>query len=351
MQNVFFEHSNFEHLNRFFSDNESKYSTVFILTDSNVYKHCISQLLQNVPHLNGVEIIELDPGEGQKNIEIAHQLWVTLLEMEADKNSLFLNFGGGVISDLGGFIAGTYKRGIDYINVPTTLLAAVDAALGGKTGLDLAGVKNQIGLINNAKGVFVAPHLFETLPALEFESGLAECVKHMLISNETIWNGFLESENAKDFVIVNLEVLAKVKLDIVARDPFEKNERQFLNYGHTIGHAVEALFYAQNKSITHGVAVVWGMIVENLISCQLGMLSHSNCETINAKLADVFDLPNVSLDSIDSIVEFTRHDKKNEDGEIRCCLLKEIGAPVSKVGVAEVEVKKALEEAISRFNS
>lgn len=226
-----------------FSDfiRRKEFSKIFILTDENTKKHCLPILLKGVKVLSKAKLIEIPSGEKHKNIETTQKIWLTLLENNADRKCLLINLGGGVIGDLGGWAAATYKRGINFIQIPTTLLAQVDASIGGKLGIDVWEFKNLIGAFQNPKAVFIFPNLLKALPEKELKNGFAEMIKHGIIADEKYLNRILKTNVDKktDWEKLILPSL-KIKKKIVEKDPEEKNIRKVLNFGHTIGHAVES---------------------------------------------------------------------------------------------------------------
>ncbi len=341
---LYFDDENFRELNSFLAKNKERYSQVVILTDTNVNETWIPQIIKSCEALSEVEIIELEPGEEQKNIDVVSQIWATLLDLNADKNTLILNVGGGVITDIGGFIAACYKRGIAYVNMPTTLLAAVDAAIGGKTGIDFNGIKNQIGSFYHSNGVIINPSFFDTLPEREFMSGFAEAIKHVLIARADLWPELKKSSNPKDFVAKYLKDLVEVKTNIVAIDPLEKNERQYLNYGHTLGHALESYCIDHNIEVTHGLAVAWGCVLENDIATHKGMLSKEDNLEIREYLTKVYQFPEVNASAIPDLLEICKHDKKNENGEIRFAFLRSPGSISSKQPASIDEITLVLRD-------
>lgn len=236
---------------------QKDYSRKFILVDENTISHCLPVLMMNVPSLARAEVIEIESGEKNKNIDIAIRLWEVLTELQADRRSVLLNLGGGVIGDIGGFVASTFKRGIDFLNVPTSLLAQVDASVGGKVGIDLNGLKNQIGVFKNPASVYIYPDFLKTLPKREVLAGFAEMLKHGLVLDE---GHFYELKAFDLSRIDHLEALimrsVHLKNEIVLDDPKEKNQRKLLNFGHTIGHALET-YALENMtfSLPHGEAV------------------------------------------------------------------------------------------------
>jgi len=240
----------------------STYSKVAILVDENTKRDCLHKL----PKIENAIIIEIKSGEEYKNISTCNFIWEQLTINNFDRNSLLINLGGGVIGDMGGFCAATYKRGLDFIHIPTTLLAMVDASVGGKLGIDFKGFKNQIGLFNNPKAVLISPEFLETLAESELKSGFSEVVKHALISDNSLWvklkNTPFTDFDWGDIIDTNVQIKNK----IVLADPFEKGERKKLNFGHTFGHAIESYYLEKGTPISHGEAVFMGMILETEIS-------------------------------------------------------------------------------------
>jgi 3-dehydroquinate synthase len=306
---------------------QNKFSSLFILVDENSLKNCLPVLVANVPKLLEAEVIELESGEKNKNIEVCTQVWTALGELGADRGSLLVNLGGGVITDLGGFVASTFKRGIAFINIPTTLLAQVDASVGGKTGVDLGALKNEVGVFSEPRALFIWPDFLKTLPKRELISGLAEILKHGLVADVGYWNScistdLLDTDELTDIIAHSI----KLKSTIVANDPDEKGERKKLNFGHTIGHALEGLVLErEEQTMLHGEAVAAGMICESWISVQETKLAEEQHEEIVRNIRRYFPLR--SLNPVDDhrLIELMRHDKKNEKGDIRMVLLKSIG--------------------------
>ena len=293
----------------------SIYSQVAILVDENTKRDCLSKL----PQIENALIIEIKSGEQYKNISTCSFIWEQLTINNFDRNSLLINLGGGVIGDMGGFCAATYKRGLEFIHIPTTLLAMVDASVGGKLGIDFKGFKNQIGLFNNPKAVLISSVFLETLAESELKSGFAEVVKHALISDNSLWlklkNTPFTDLDWED--IINTSV--QIKNKIVLADPFEKGERKKLNFGHTFGHAIESYYLEKGTPISHGEAVFMGMILETKISD----LSESDKNEIKNYVLNNFALPYTPKKS--SLHKFLINDKKNQNGKINFTLLNGIG--------------------------
>ncbi|MEN9782152.1 MAG: 3-dehydroquinate synthase, partial [Pseudomonadota bacterium] len=265
--------------------NFAKYSKILILIDRKVYELWWSDVKTYLP--SDAVIIQVEDGEVNKNITNATQIWNQMIEKGFDRKSIIINFGGGMVSDLGGFVASTYMRGIDFINIPTTLLSAVDASIGGKVAVNLNNTKNIIGCFANPILVLVDIKFFSTLPNREFQSGMAEIVKHALICNENYANQIIEFANKKCNIIDVIFESLKIKKHIVELDFKEKAERKLLNFGHTIGHAFESVAMQIDKSLLHGEAVAIGMIIESKIALKLGVINESDANKIQSFIINV----------------------------------------------------------------
>lgn len=302
-------------------------SKIFILVDENILEHCVTELITQNEILHKAEILEIDSGEENKTLDVCYQLWKTLAEYKADRNALLINLGGGVITDMGGFIASTYKRGIDFINIPTTLLSQIDASVGGKTGVDFEGLKNIVGVFNEAKGVFIYPDFLKTLDKRQMLSGYAEALKHSLIKDASYWkelkNGMLsDSKNWTDLITRSITI----KNDIVLNDPLEKGGRKLLNFGHTIGHAIESFSLENDKTpLCHGEAIAIGIICESYVSNIANKLSASDLENITTTINSFYKPYEIDESNYHSYIELMKNDKKNESDKINFTLLSEIG--------------------------
>lgn len=324
---------------------QNKYSSLFILVDENSLKHCLPVLVANVPKLLEAEVIELESGEQNKNLEVCTQVWKALGELGADRGSLLVNLGGGVITDLGGFVASAFKRGIAFINIPTTLLAQVDASVGGKTGVDLGALKNEVGVFAEPQQLFVWPTFLKTLPKRELTSGLAEILKHGLVSDAEYWDRCISTDllDADELAEI-IEHSIRIKSAIVAADPNETGERKKLNFGHTIGHAVEGLVLErEEKTLLHGEAVALGLICESWISVQESKLPEAQHADIVRNICRYFPLQSLNPMDDHRLIELMRHDKKNEKGDIRMVLLKSIGVCSIGKSVAPDRIIAALD--------
>jgi 3-dehydroquinate synthase len=323
---VIFNQDGYEALNKQISENN--YSKIFIIVDSTTNDVCLPKLLTNIATELTIEIIEFESGEINKNIETCIQIWNVLTELGADRKSLILNLGGGVVTDLGGFVASTFKRGIDFINIPTTLLSMVDASVGGKTGVDLDHLKNQIGVFNTPKIVVIDTTYLETLSRIEMRSGLAEILKHGLIFDKAYWKQFLDLSKIDyaDFDQIIYDSI-KIKNEIVLQDPDEKGIRKALNFGHTLGHAIESYFLENEnkKTLLHGEAIAIGMQLESYISLQKNLISTEEYIEIKTTINSIYEPIVFEESDMNPILELLIHDKKNECGAIKFVLLDGIG--------------------------
>ena len=327
----------FDEIQKILTEEVSKHSATFILCDNNTNEQCVRFLLETIPALNEVPIIEIPEGEESKSLEIVAQLYEELIHHNADRQSLLLNVGGGVISDIGGFVASTYKRGIDFINIPTTVMAQVDAAMGGKCGIDLMDVKNAVGLFSWPKSVLVFTGFLDTLPEKELKSGFAEMLKHALIADADYWEALSHvNPNEASHIAVFVKRSNEIKSEITNEDPNERSVRKKLNYGHTIGHAIESFFLKKADPITHGNAVGWGIILENRIAIKLGMLKTSLAQTIENRILDIFGpLPSFNKEELEQIFQFMLNDKKNKNGVFHFSFITDIGQCSFQVEVSD----------------
>ena len=324
---IYFGEDEYQSLNKFIEENN--YSNIFILTDTHTNDYCLPKFLPFLATEKAIEIIEIEPGESEKNIDTCVELWKTLTELGGDRKSLLINVGGGVITDIGGFVASTFKRGIDFIHIPTTLLAMVDASVGGKNGVDLGNLKNQIGVINVPKMIIIDTFYLNTLPENEFRSGVAEMMKHGLIYNYNYWTHFskLSKQPQFDYLSQLIHRSIEIKNEIVMQDPTENGIRKALNFGHTLGHAIESYFLEnQNKkTLLHGEAIAVGMILESYISWQKNLLSEAEYLEIKKGINAVFETIIFEENDLQPILDLLIHDKKNEYGKIQFALLDGIG--------------------------
>ena len=323
---IYFNESAYEQLTIFLK--ESHYSNLFIIVDSHTTEECLPVFLPYLATELTIEIIEFEAGEINKNIETCIEIWNALTELGADRKSLVINLGGGVVTDLGGFVASTFKRGVDFIHIPTTLLAMVDASVGGKNGVDLGNLKNQIGVINVPKMVLIDTDYLGTLPQSEMRSGLAEMLKHGLIHDKEYWEQFLDLTKLDftDFDTLIHRSIA-IKNDIVMQDPTEKNIRKALNFGHTLGHAIESYFLESKdkNTLLHGEAIAVGMVLESYISWQKKLIIEQEYKQIKNTIKNIYDTIAFADSDIRPILDLLIHDKKNEYGTIQFALIEGIG--------------------------
>ena len=315
----------------------SNASQVFILTDENVAAFWLPKVAHWLRCNAAVDIV-IKAGEQHKNLQTIQRIWKILMKHHADRNALLVNLGGGTITDLGGFAASTYKRGIKFINVPTTLLAMVDAAIGGKTGVDFGGAKNPIGTFANAKEVIIDPVFLETLPRRELLSGLAEMLKYGFIADANLLN--INLENYHQFIVR----CGEIKREIVAQDPYESGLRKILNFGHTIGHAIESHCLTTVHPLLHGEAVALGMAAALWLSVKQCGLDEKVLQDYDKQLPMLLSEAETNLIEADkdSILAYLALDKKNEGEKPQFVLLKEVGEPVRDMEVESELVKKAL---------
>lgn len=317
--NIRFKDDGYYSLENLVSD--KSYSKLFVIVDENSKKHCLSKLNNKVPLK--LKKIEIKSGEINKNINTCFEVWNLLTKLEADRRSLIINLGGGVITDMGGFIASTFKRGIDFVNIPTTLLSMVDASVGSKTGINFNLIKNQIGLFSDPKLVIIDADFLITLPKREIASGYAEIYKHSIISNEN-FEELTKNENLiySDDLIKNS---IKLKNEVVKKDKHENNIRKSLNFGHTIGHAIESVFLAKKNKLLHGEAIAIGMICESFISSKTSSFEIKKSDEIKKHLKNIFQEISFSQDDIKNILNLIKFDKKNELNKPKFALISQIG--------------------------
>lgn len=343
---VFIGEQVFAELGRMLSYGPFKHSRIFILADEHSLQYCYPLLAERVKRVREAEIIEIESGEHNKNMDVCRNIWETLSELGADRHSLLINIGGGVIGDMGGFAAATFKRGISFIHVPTTLLSQVDASVGGKLGVDLNNLKNEIGVFGDPAAVFIYPGFLKTLTGRQLLSGFAEVVKHALIADVKYWN-YLRTLKIQELDTVAWQKIilrsVEIKKNIVKKDPKEKGIRKALNFGHTIGHAIETYSLEGGEiQLFHGEAVAIGIVCELYLSSLKSKLDKSLLSEISSFILHTFRSATLQRFDDTRLVELMRHDKKNKNGKISFTLLSGIGkVQVDKTCSIE-EIKKAL---------
>ena len=330
----------------FLNDNYST-SRIVIMVDENTHDYCLEYLLTSFDQLAEAEVMLLPVGEENKVLEVCFQVWEALTEYGVGRNDLIINLGGGVVTDMGGFIAAVYKRGVDFIQIPTTLLGMVDASIGGKTAIDLGIYKNQLGVFKLPLRIYADQGFLETLPDQEILNGFAEMLKHALISSVDMWcdlkaiKSLDEMKDAKR--IANSQA---VKCQAVLDDPLDNGQRRNLNFGHTVGHALEG-FYLDSLVLSHGHCVALGMVVESQISFAKGFLSQNELLEISTTVCRWFDIPALDEESFDSLILLMQNDKKNSTNKILGCALKGIGNCTWNVEYSTDEIKNGLKYLLS----
>lgn len=338
---IFIEKDSFENLKEYLAS-KAKGKSLFVLTDSNIEQSCLPLVQPLLETCGPVKKLVIPPGEQAKNMDTVMECCKFLSSHQANRDTLLICLGGGVITDLGGFTASIYKRGIDTILLPTTLLAQIDASVGGKTGIDAFGLKNMIGTFSMPSGVFVQPLFLKTLEKRQIKAGFAEALKHGLIENKGYWNYLKEFdfENYDRMIFKSIEIKDK----LVDRDPHESGERKKLNFGHTIGHAIESYFLAQGPDLVlHGEAVAAGMICEAWISTQMQGLKEEELNEIVMELKRHFTRIPLPEDAYPKLKEFMLNDKKNVQTQISFTLLGAIGESYFNRTVEEELILHSLE--------
>lgn len=325
---------------------DSEISNVFIITDENTVTNCLPIFLQKQNFKAPPQIITIAAGEIHKTIHTCLKVWEMLSEKRADRNSLIINLGGGVVTDLGGFVASTFKRGIPFINIPTSLLAMVDASVGGKNGVDLGHIKNQIGVINLPEMVVLDTQFLKTLPSEHITSGLAEMLKHGIIYSKEYWERIKKADFSKkeEFESLIWDSI-QIKKEIVAKDPFEEDLRKTLNYGHTLGHAIESYFLENpnKKELLHGEAVAIGIILATYISREMYNFPAETLNDISENVLKHFSKQTFSENDIESIINLLIFDKKNRNGQVLFVLMEDIGLHKTNCIVNNTLIDKAFD--------
>ena len=313
-------------------------SKVFILTDENVAPFWLPEVAYWLHCDPAIDII-IKPGEQHKNLQTVQRIWKTLMKHHADRNALLINIGGGTITDLGGFAASTYKRGIKFVNIPTTLLAMVDAAIGGKTGIDFGGGKNQIGTFAKAEEVLLDPVFLTTLPRRELFSGISEMMKYGFIADANLLNVSLE--NYQQYIVR----CGEIKREIVAKDLREKGLRKILNFGHTLGHAIESHSLTTDTPLLHGEAVALGMAAALWLSVKQSGLDKKVLQDYEKQLSMLLSEAEINLTDadVDPILDYLAMDKKNKNEQPQFVLLEDVGKPIMDVELPSERIREALD--------
>lgn len=319
---VHFEENGYTELNRLIAS--KSYSSIFILVDENTHDCCYGKFIPKLVTTSPIELIEIESGEINKNLETCSGVWNVLTELNADRKSLLITLGGGVITDLGGFVAATFKRGIDFVNIPTTLLSMVDASVGGKTGVDLGVLKNQIGLFANPEMVLVDTDYLETVTPREIRSGTAEIIKYGLTYDVSLYHKIKSTENLDITELIHRSI--EIKNEVVLQDPKEQNLRKILNFGHTIGHAIESYFLESEdkENLTHGEAIAIGMVAECYVSSELLGFPKEKVKEIKQLIISMYGKTQILEEDFSNILDYLKHDKKNVGGQVNFVLLTDL---------------------------
>jgi 3-dehydroquinate synthase len=299
---------------------------VFILTDNNTFRACLPVLKEKIPLLIERPVFSISPGELSKDLSGLASIWTWLMENGAGRNSMLINLGGGVVSDLGGFAAATFNRGMAYINIPTSLIGQVDAAIGGKSALNVNGIKNQAGLFYNPAAVFIMPVFLETLPEAHYKSGLAEIIKCAALAGPESWE-LLKQDGVLDHqqIFALIAEAVSFKCRVVAEDPFDNSGRKMLNFGHTVGHALESISHTRGNEMLHGQAIATGMICEAYLSNKLAGMGDNELKEISSVIKSFFDLQPIGENLFDQLLRTMDYDKKKTPYGIGFSLLKSLG--------------------------
>ena len=327
--------------------NKIPHDKLFILTDEHTDKQCYP-LISSIPMVKNAKRVVIPANDSNKSIENLSHVWKFLTTNGATRHSLLINLGGGMITDLGGFAAATFKRGIAYINIPTTLLGTVDASVGGKTGINFEGYKNEIGAFYPALHVIISAEFLNTLSQKDVLSGYAEMIKHALLDSENIWNKTVNIDLKKiDYALLNDLVMESVliKQRIVDKDPFEKNIRKALNLGHTIGHAFESFALDNDLPVPHGYAVAWGLVAELYLSHKLCNFPKETLDTVTELILHNYGTFTFTRENYETLYQFMVHDKKNEGDTINFTLLANIG----EIQINQTAGKELIWEALDYF--
>ncbi|MBN7812477.1 3-dehydroquinate synthase [Algoriphagus sp. H41] len=316
------------------------FSRLVVLTDSNTQTHCLPKISQALPE--DTVFISVPAGEINKNLQTCSLIWEKMTEAALDRKALMLNIGGGVVTDMGGFCASIYKRGIRFINMPTTLLSQVDASVGGKLGIDFQGLKNHLGVFNEPETVLIAQEFLGTLPQAELRSGYAEILKHGLIRDKAYFLELKsESWESQDWEKLIYHSVA-IKNAVVTADPKEAGLRKILNFGHTIGHAFESYFLDTEGHLLHGEAIALGMICEGFLSFQKVGFSFEELDLLSKTLFQIYGKVDFSPEELDPILDLCLQDKKNEGSTVLFSLLNSIGDCTYNIPVTREEIREAI---------
>ena len=338
-ESIFFNKSGLQEFQRLMDNKQ--YSSIFVLVDENTERDCLPVLEKWMDSSFPFHLILIPEGELHKNIDTAVEIWQVLSDAGADRKSLLINLGGGVVTDLGGFVGATFRRGIDFLNIPTSLLAMVDAALGGKTGVDLGVLKNQIGVIVPPAMIWIQPEFLKTLPERQMNNGFAEMLKHGLIADADYWHELIQHETPIEMNAL-IKRSVEIKMHIVEQDVKEGGIRKKLNFGHTLGHAIESYYLAnKNETLYHGEAIAAGMILEGYLSHRLTGLAAEELESVRKVISARYPKLVFQSPDIRAILDLLRYDKKTTHGQVLFVLLERIGSATIDVKVSDEMLEAA----------
>ena len=312
------------------------YSSVAVLADETTRYHCYERIKHQLPDHR---LIVIPTGERHKNLDTCRSVWQQMTDARLDRYSVLLAVGGGVVGDLSGFCASTYKRGIDFILVPTTLLSMADASIGGKTGIDFGPFKNHLGTFQLPRATWIATNFLQTLPKAELRSGFAEVIKHAILSDRTLWDRLRGRPLERQDMTALVKHSVAFKSSVVKKDPRETGLRKILNYGHTMGHALEGYMLQSEKPLMHGEAVAAGMVMEAHIAWRMKLLKESEFGEIRDYIFEVFG--KISLPADAKWLDMIGQDKKNRGSVIQMALPRRIGKAVFDVAVSAGHIRAA----------
>lgn len=337
-ENIIITHNPGSDLERFLT--KKNYSKILVLADEHTQQACYPLVSESLPDHG---ILTVDSGEETKILETCTAIWQTMTDEKLDRHSVLIIIGGGVLGDMGGFCAATYKRGIDFILIPTTLLAQADASIGGKLGIDFNDFKNHIGVFKQPALTILHAEFLKTLPEAELRSGFAEVIKHALISDKKLWDDIRTKDLKSQDWNALLKQSAEFKYSVIEQDPFEKGLRKILNAGHTVGHAVETFFLSSGNKILHGEAVAAGLIAEAYIATQKQLIDEESLNQISAYILNVFGKLAIPESSLSEIAGLSIQDKKNKDNKVLAALPEGIGKATWDVEISLEEIVASLQ--------
>ena len=345
---ILFNQDGYQELTDYIKNNN--FNKILILSDDNTKENCLDIFISSITSRND-EVSNLiksrlfyysvKPGEYSKNIDTSIQIWKFLIDNRFKRSDLIINLGGGMITDLGGFVASTFMRGIKFVNVPTTLLGMVDASIGGKTGIDYREIKNIIGVFEFAKIILVDYSFLNTLNKRQKTAGYAEMIKHSLISKKSEFDMIKKLDSIDNIPHQMIYQSIITKVSVIDIDPLESNIRKFLNYGHTLGHAIESHLLGTDRELLHGEAIAIGIILETYLSFLKTGFDYELADYIKTHINKHFDLIKFSDSDISQVISLLKHDKKNSDDKPMFVLLENLGKPLIDQSVSEMEIEDA----------